>query len=278
MKYIPSVVAIIFVLTFLSSPASANDSVHKRVTESGKIRCGYALYPPIMYKDPNTGELSGVFYDLAMEIGRRLSLEIEWTMEVTFATFIEDLKNDRIDMMCATAWPNASRGREVTPLSPFFYSSMYGWARYDDNRFTDKIAQANNPDVKVSTYDGSMITLIAEDILPNAEKVALPDIAPTSDVLLNVKNGKADIVFAENQFVKEFNENHERALQRITDPVRVYGNTMWIKKGEPAFASMINLAIDEILLNSNFLENTFEKYGVDKEAYLPPARPYSEKW
>ncbi|HOO50986.1 MAG TPA: hypothetical protein PLK94_06835, partial [Alphaproteobacteria bacterium] len=61
---------------------NAKETAYERVIRTGTLRCGYLTYPPLLMKDLKTGEMSGVAHDIMTEIGKRLSLDIEWTEEV----------------------------------------------------------------------------------------------------------------------------------------------------------------------------------------------------
>lgn len=76
-------------VTFLMllSPAAHAESVYERVIKSGTLKCGYIPYPPAMIVDPNTGEKSGIFYEFMNEVGKRLSLKVEWVQESGWGTF-----------------------------------------------------------------------------------------------------------------------------------------------------------------------------------------------
>jgi len=69
---------LLFLLVFVLLPATAANAgeVLDRVMKEGKIRCGYAMWPPMMYMDVNSGELQGVAHDLTEALGKNLDLEI----------------------------------------------------------------------------------------------------------------------------------------------------------------------------------------------------------
>src|SRR5438874_1363658 len=78
--------------------------VYDRVMSSGVIHCGYVVYPPGLLKDPNTGKLSGVFYDIMESAAKSLQLRLEWTEEVGWGSMIEGLQANRYDMICSPVW------------------------------------------------------------------------------------------------------------------------------------------------------------------------------
>lgn len=275
MKYVLA----LFVLIFAASPALAHEkgsSVYERVMKAGKIRCGYIVYPPAMMIDPTTGELSGIFHDFMEEIGHKLSLEVEWVEETGWGSFINDLKTNRYDMMCADAWKNSARARQAVATSSLYYSGVATWVRADDDRFNDSYKIINDPQYSVAIIDGSTPDFIAQSDFPKARRVSVPELSSYSDLPLSVQTGKADATFLEKYAAQLFLKNNPDTIKQVGKPVRFYGNVMWIKKGEQDFLNMINIAIEEIL-NTSFLESLYEKYDIPADAYYPPAQPYEVK-
>jgi ABC-type amino acid transport substrate-binding protein len=79
---------IILMYSGISFAEEGKESAFDRILRTQTIRCGYVVYPPSIIKDPNTGRLSGIFYDITEKMGERLNLKIEWTEEVVFPTMI----------------------------------------------------------------------------------------------------------------------------------------------------------------------------------------------
>lgn len=75
---------LMLVCFFVSGGALADEkSAYERILESGEIRCGYVVWPPMFIKDPNTGEFSGIFHDYMKTAGKSLGFKINWVEEVT---------------------------------------------------------------------------------------------------------------------------------------------------------------------------------------------------
>jgi carboxyl-terminal processing protease len=107
------------------------------VLDKGEIRVGYLVYPPSIIKDPNTGELSGIFYEAIEEVGSNLNLEINWIEEVTVGTMLEGLRVGRYDIVGSGIWPNAARARHADFSIPLYYSAIGVYVRSGDDRFSD---------------------------------------------------------------------------------------------------------------------------------------------
>jgi len=100
-----------------------------------KIRCSYASYPPYCIKDPNSGELSGIFVDVLEKIGNKLELDIEWVEEVGWGTIFEGLESGRHDMFGTGLWQNSSRGKRGYFSKPIFYNGVRIWAVLENREF-----------------------------------------------------------------------------------------------------------------------------------------------
>lgn len=253
--------------------AAEKESAHSRVMRTGTIRCGYIVYPPALMKNPQTGALSGMFYDFMNEIGAKLSLKVEWTQEAGWATYLNDLKTGRYDMMCSMAWRNAARAREGLSTAALYYSPVYAWVRKDDSRFDKDARTANDPAYRISTIDGGTVDILARADFPRAQRLSLPEMTTFSDVPLNVAAGKADMTFIEPYIAQDFLKSNPDTLKRVGDPLRVYPNVMWVAKGEQDFLSMVDAAVEE-LLNTPLLDTLFKKYDIQDGSYFPPAKPY----
>ncbi len=55
-------------------------------------------YPPLEFKDPATDQLTGMDYDLGMEIGKRLNRKINW-QEIGFEQMVNAVATKRVDMI-----------------------------------------------------------------------------------------------------------------------------------------------------------------------------------
>ncbi|WP_197064862.1 substrate-binding periplasmic protein [Leptolyngbya sp. KIOST-1] len=250
-------------------------STYDRVLESGKIRAAYIVYPPGSFKDPNTGELSGVFIDALNQAGEDLELEVEWTEEVAWGTMIEGLLSDRYDIVGNGIWETPSRGKVVDFTIPLFYSGLGVYVRSDENRFNNDIKAANSSDVKIAIIDGEISELVAKTKFPKAETVSLGQISDVSQMMLNVSQGKADVAVIEPYIGYEFLQQNPGTLKNAAQdqPIAVFGNSMMFKNNQPKFESMLNTALQS-QLNGGNIASLMEKYIPEDGLMYPVAFPY----
>lgn len=237
------------------------DAIYNRVIASGKLNCGYVVYSPYFTKDPNTGKLGGIFYDLTNELGKRLHLEINWSLESGWATFAQDVSSGRVDAICSGLWADSAAARETGYSMPVLFAGVEAYVRADDTRFDNNMAAINSSDVRISTSDGSVSGSIGQVDFPKAAIVSLPNLTDYAQVIENVVTKKADVVFIETPKALEYLAHNPGKIKKIApgDPVRVYRTVLALKQDEVRLKSMIDTTLQE-MADSGFVEKTLEKH------------------
>lgn len=250
------------------------ESAHDRVIKSGVIKCGYGVWPPIIIKDVNTGELSGIYYDYMTALAKSIGVKVEWT-EISWNTFPVDLNSGRIDAMCAGIWPAGARAREMDFTIPVNYVVINTYVRADDNRFDNALEKINSADITVSAMDGEMSSIVAQADFPNAKVLSLPSTASPPQIMLNVADGKADVTFSEAYTAGDFMVNNPGKLKPLPggELIRVFGNTIAVGEGQIALKEMLDTGTNE-LLQSGVIEKILRKYEKVPNAFYRVAKPY----
>ncbi len=240
-----------FVAGVWLSPVAAlgAESVLERVNASGILRCGYAVWPGIVDKDPNSGKLSGVFVDFMEELGRVAELKIEWAGEYGWADFIEALHADKIDAMCAGIWTNAVRGRRVLFSEPIAFESVVPIVRADDMRFDRALEKLNDPSVKLIVVDGESAKTVASGDFPKATQISLPQRTDASVMIAHVLNRKGDATFVDTYTAADFQTKNPGQIKIIPSPfpVRIFGLSIGLKLREDSLKAMLDNATRQLL-------------------------------
>lgn len=263
-----------FLLMILSSPALAADKegAFERVVRTNTIRCGYAMSPPVMEKDPNTGALYGFDYDLWQEIGKELALKIEFTEEVGYGNFIEGLRTGRYDAFCSEIWPDPTRAKHLSlTINPVLYSFLKTFVRADDHRFDKDLELVNSPDVSVPAIEGDVSVSMVTGRFPKAKIYYLPQTASVSEAIESIKTKKADIIFLDQAMMNDFEKQNPGVLRALDHPSPyVFSSYFSVKGGEIQLRDMIDLALRKII-DDGRLERLAKKYSKD---YVTPRRNY----
>ncbi|WP_316235289.1 MULTISPECIES: substrate-binding periplasmic protein [unclassified Bradyrhizobium] len=254
--------------------AAQLDQRFKKIIEAGEVRCSFLVYSPYFRRDPNTGAMSGIFYEIMEEIGRRASLKISWVEEVGYETMFAGLNSGKHDVFCAGLWPNATRAREASFSIPVFYSVVKAWGRADETRYSN-LANMNDPSTRITVIDGAMEDIIARADFPKATRVSLPQLSPFTQSLLNITNNKADITFAEPGIIREFLSSNKGALKELapSNPLRIFGNVLVIPQHEPQLKQFLDVALLE-LLYSGSINRILEKYEPGRGVFPRVILPY----
>lgn len=259
--------------------ASVKETVYARVMRTGTFRCGYSPWPPLIIKDPNTGKLSGIVYDYLEALGDALHLKIDWAEETGWGDFPAALQSGRIDGFCAGVWPNASRAREIDFTRPILYQPIYAYARADDHRFDNNLAALDSPSITLATADGETSSHIANGDFPKAKQVQLAQMSNGSELFTIVVTGKADVTFTDLATAAEYDAKNPGKLRRIESkvPVRVFGNTIAIARGQDGLRRMLDTTTEELLASGVIDKITaqYEQYPGTLLRVAPPYQPES---
>ena len=259
-----------------SSSAAKVETAYERIMRTGTIRCGYVLYAAYVQKDANTGQLSGVSYDIANELARRQNLKTEWSEEVGWGSFIEGLKARRYDMVCSGGWQAANEGKLIAYAPPIYYAGLGLWVRSDDTRFDADYKILNAPGYKFVATDGSLTGTLAAEYFPKVQILGLPNLTDFASLYANVTTGKADAVLAETYDVERYLAQNPGSLKNLlaSQPLRVFPvSPLILPNDDWPLQNMVNAGVNE-LLNSGFVENTLQKYCFGPEMGLRVQAPY----
>ncbi len=233
---------------FFSGTAQAQSagSVYDRVIDSGVLRCGYIVWGDQLKLDPNTGEMSGLTYDLTNAIGRELGLKIEWTEETGWGSFHEGLNSGRYDMMCGLVWQSGPRAKAALLTKPVTFTPMHIFVREDDNRFNDSLESLNTPGTVIAVIDGDPSQDIRTRRFSRTKELALPSMTDSGSYFLTVATKKADAAIGDIAIVERYNKNANAKLKPAADgrPVRMIADVYAVKNGEERLKYLIDTAID----------------------------------
>ena len=255
------VVSLLTVKLSGSSTGSIENSVYNKVVSSGTIRSFYTAFPPALIKDPNTGKLSGIFFETLNKAAQNMGLKVDWSTEVGWGDAIEALNSGKCDIVGSDSWSNSTRGKSAEFIQPIYYSAINAYVRANDNRFDNNVLVANNASYKLATLDGETSQVIAAQNFPNAKTIQLPQLSDISQLFVNVADGKADMTFQDTATANQYMKSNPGKLKNVSTqkPIVVYADVMLVKKGEFVFKSAIDNAIIE-LLNNGYVDGVINRY------------------
>ncbi|MCB1538615.1 MAG: amino acid ABC transporter substrate-binding protein [Rhodospirillales bacterium] len=259
---------------FFSIPAFAkDDAIYDRIMKSGTIHCGYSLWNPLTFVEPNTGEIKGIFHDLMEEAGKRLDLKIEWTEELGWGTVVESLQTGRVDMACAGYWLNPTRIKLVSTNAPQLYTPLVVWVRADEKRPFKTLTDLNDPALITPEVDGGATNHVVDNMFPKTRRLNMPESATHGDLVESVLSGKVDFMVDDITSFMAYDKMNPGKL-RVLFPdqaVSILPATMLLPPDEPRLKEMIDGAFTLLELDGT-LDRILERYGVE-HLFLRNPRP-----
>lgn len=255
------------------------ESSYERVLRTGTLRCAYGLWEPAVMRDPNTGELSGIVYDIMQEAGKALNLNVEFNLEVPWDSVSTALITHKADAHCAGIWATPSRGRNMAFTTPMFFSPTVAFARADDTRFDYNLEAINNSNVTVALSDDDITVEIYKADFPKASTYEIPQLSGQEELLVAIAAGKADVTFNSPTRLKTYNKLNAEKMKIIpsTKPLRIFQNTVATDIHESALIHMLNTTFYHLIDNGT-VDKIIKKYQkeYDTDFIVPVRRPY--KW
>lgn len=244
-------------LLLLAPPALADDtkeSAFDRVMRTGVIRCGYYAFPPVVYKDPNTSELSGFSVDYMNKIAQRAGLRVEWSTEVTWANWVEELRAGRYDVACTPMWPDMPQLKVVSFTDPLFFSGLYPLARNDNKKLENADhARLNQKDIVILTQEGNNTDTLTREVFPNATYYTLPASTNGGEYYQNLIAKKADVVISDRNTLYQFEKTNGDILRIIDEknPIKLQSFNLAVLIGERDLNDFLNQSIHEMDYNGD---------------------------
>lgn len=253
-----------------SNKTGANGEVFPNKT----IKVGYISYPPGFIVDPNTKEKSGIFNDVLAEIAKRNGLTIDYKEEVTWATMIESLKTNRVDLIANPVWATKERKENADFSTPVYFSPIGIYVRSDDTRFDADRSKLNDPSVRIAAVDGEINYTIGKQDFPKAQVQPFPNNIDVAQLFLEIQTNKKDVTFAEPLFAYDYMQKNPGKLKNIGEnsPIRNYPNSYMFRKSDQKIADFLNSEIDK-LIKDGTVDKIIAKYEPFKGAVIRVGDP-----
>ncbi|HNQ91783.1 MAG TPA: transporter substrate-binding domain-containing protein [Alphaproteobacteria bacterium] len=257
--------------------ASAASENLERIMAAKEIRCGYATWNPILYKDLNSGEIQGISKELMDAVGKKMDVKVTWAEEAAWGSIVEGLLTKRYDMICTTLGALTSRALAVDFSEPVFYLPIWAVSRIDDTRFDKDISGLDDPQYKIGVLEGEGTSIFARLRYPNAQTVAIPQVADVSLLMEDIKTGKSDISFISAETFDAYNKKNPGILKIANSgkPIMIAPVAFGIPKGDYEVKRLMDIAIEE-LYGDGIVEQIFKKYDPEGKLFLLRNVPYKQ--
>ena len=185
-----------------------------RVRAAGTLRvCIWPDYFSITFRNPKTGELSGIDVTLSDAFAKDLGVKVVY-VDSSFPTFIVDLLADRCDVAMFGVGMLPDRAAKVRFSQPYLRSDIYAVTTktHPTIRTWDDI---DRPGHVVACQAGTFMEPVMREKLKQAELVS---IRPPTTREREVQSGRADVFMTDYPYSRRVAENADWA--RVMAPPR----------------------------------------------------------
>jgi polar amino acid transport system substrate-binding protein len=205
-RFLKSMAAAAFIAGTAMSAAHAQsegEGYWQQIQKSGVLRCGAAVAPPHVIRDPQTGEFSGTFVDLCKQFAEVLGVSAEM-VDTSWDNIVAGLQANRWDLSLALN-QNPKRGMAIAfsePVVQFQVTGVYDKANPKFATPPVSLADLDQAGTTIIIMSGTSSDLTLTPQIKNATILRLPDIDATrlalasrrGDILID--DGDSNALFA----------------------------------------------------------------------------------
>jgi polar amino acid transport system substrate-binding protein len=171
--------------------AQSDTSTLTKIKKEGVMKVCLAQGSPESYKNPKTGEWTGVFVQLANELAEWMNVELV-PVEVQWNTAVLAIKRGDCDFFGGSLVYNVPRALEITYIRPFRSKGLNAIIRKDNTKGLKTISDLDNENVTIAVGVGSREYETAKRLFPKAKLLAL-QIQADVETLAPTKRGDSDV-------------------------------------------------------------------------------------
>ncbi|HEX6735596.1 MAG TPA: ABC transporter substrate-binding protein [Azonexus sp.] len=227
--------ALLIPLLLSASPAALADRL-QAIASARLLRvCIWPDYHGISFRNPKTGELSGIDIDNARELGRELKVTVEF-VDSSFATLADDLATDRCDIAMFAIGRTPARSEKLRFTAPYLASDIYA-VTSRANRRIQAWADIDRPGTVVVVARGTLHETVMREELKAAE-LHIVDTPHAREQ--EVQAGRADVFMTDYPYTRRLLGSSDWA--RLVTPPAAFHVTPYawaMAPGDDAFHARV---------------------------------------
>lgn len=240
-------------------PAGAGE-VLNRVLAQGEVRvCIWPAYQGITFRDPRSGQLSGLDIDLATALAADLNVKLRF-VDSSFATLVSDLLSDACDVAMFGVAMLPQRMERLQFSTPYLQSDIYAITTRT-SRVVRQWSDIDQPGVLVGVQAGTFMEPVMRQSLRRAGLVSVQLPQTRERELLA---GRVDVFMVDYPYGRALTENTDwAALLGPSKPFHVLPYAYPSKPGDAQWRATLNGFVERIR-NDGRLDAAARRHGLDK--------------
>jgi polar amino acid transport system substrate-binding protein len=242
----------------LLSTGIDSGSVLAKLKKEGKVRIGYSQTKPWFQKDAKSGNLVGIYYDVAQELAKALEIEAEYH-EVTWANATIGLLKGDYDIFGSSLFYTMPRALVVNYIGPMWRKGRLVVTHKDNAGRFKSAADFNKEDVTFSINVGSAEENWVSTTFPKAKIITTTGNITLSAEPMRAK--KADLWATGDLDALLFAKKNSSWAHVIEpdNPIGVTANTWAIRYGDPEWKDFLDMWADK-MVTSGFMQERYDYY------------------
>lgn len=187
-----------------------------RVMTFGAVRCGYVPIYPYIYKDSETGAVTGPMSNLMGNAVKTLNYRVDWIEEDAQGDIAASLNEGKYDAFCGVLPNVEGLADRMSVTKPILEIPYYIYVRVGDDRF-QSLDDVNRPDVTVLEIKDDFSSLIREKHLPNASVLHIPGGSSLNDKLRLFESGRGDVLTYDPMMIFSYQRENPDTIERLNN-------------------------------------------------------------
>ena len=238
-----------------AASAQTTESYWQTVQKAGVLKCGAAVAPPYVIRDPATGEYSGFFADLCKEFAEVLKVKAEF-VDTTWDNIVAGLQAGKWNLSLAL---NRTPTRAIaiqfsTPAMEYQISLAYNKSNPKIPADAKSVADIDKKDVTLAVMSGTAQDKAISAAVKNATVLRLPG---NDETRLAVVSKRADMLV-------DASDTNQLVLQSNPDWAVALNPTPALAKQGVAFGLPRQISPADVAVVDIFLEERVATGHVDE--------------
>ncbi|TNE34362.1 MAG: transporter substrate-binding domain-containing protein [Alphaproteobacteria bacterium] len=257
-----AVFAAIIALTLCSTVSQAQDvSTWEAIKDRGTLRVGVTQAPPWFFKDPGTGEWTGLGPSMGRAMAKELGVKFE-PVEVTWGTAVPALQANKIDIMFVLdATPSRALAIDF-PSQPLLYYALAVLA--DDDLKVSTWDDLNKKDIKIAVTQGTTMDRYVSARLDKAEILRFPS---NGEAVAAFQSKRVNAVSLFHPPLIAMRKKIGRGQIVLPSPIRQSASSAGVRReADKTFRDWVNTAISyyyQTGQTQKWYEDFLSSFGVD---------------
>lgn len=256
----------LFASLIIAAPAYAQTATIKLppdIVARGQLNIAlFASFPPMAYKDPETGKLMGIDVELANYLERKLGIKVVW-QEVSYESAVNSLMTGRVDM--AFSLLDAPESADKLDYLPYLTSGMqpYTLATHAPIKTARDMCGLKVGANRRNAFDAAMRKWSdANCVANNLPPVQLQETDGTPAARLALKQGRVDVAVQSSESLPYTMSQEKGLFVRIGKPLTSLRIVAAFPKNSSALREAVSAALKEAVADGSYAA-ALAKHGLD---------------